>query len=62
MSHVGEEVVYVIRGELIFYLNDQEYHLREGDLMHYRSEALHSWYNPGKFENVIIIVNSRPNW
>jgi quercetin dioxygenase-like cupin family protein len=62
MSHIGEELVYVIRGELTYYLNDQEYHLREGDLMYYRSESLHSWYNPGKWENVIFVVNTPPNW
>jgi transcriptional regulator with XRE-family HTH domain len=61
-SHVGEELVYVIRGELVYYLNDQEYHLYEGDLMYYRSETLHHWHNPGKWENVIFIVNSPPNW
>lgn len=61
-SHIGEELVYVIRGEVIYYLNDQEYHLREGDLMYYRSETLHRWHNPGKWENVIFIVNSPPNW
>jgi len=61
-SHIGEELVYVIRGEVIYYLNDQEYHLQEGDLMYYRSETLHRWYNPGKWENVIFIVNSPPNW
>lgn len=62
MAHVGDELAYVIRGEVLFYLNDQEYHLEEGDLMHYRSEALHSWVNPGKRESVLIIVNTPPNW
>lgn len=62
MAHVGDELVYVIRGEVLFRLNDQEYHLEEGDLMHYRSEALHSWVNPGKWESVLIIVNTPPNW
>ncbi len=62
MSHVGEELVYVILGEAVFRLNDQEYHLEEGDLMQYRSETLHSWHNPGESESVIIIVNTPPNW
>ena len=61
-SHVGEELVYVIRGEVIYYLNDQEYHLREGDLMYYRCETLHRWHNPGNQENAIFVVNSPPNW
>jgi transcriptional regulator with XRE-family HTH domain len=61
-SHVGEELVYVIRGQVAFYLNDQEYLLCEGDLMYYRSETLHHWHNPGERENVIFVVNSPPNW
>jgi len=60
LSHKGEELVFVIRGELIYYLNDQEYQLRDGDVMYYRSEALHSWFNPGQWENVILVVNTPP--
>jgi len=62
MAHIGEEVAYVLRGEVLFTLNDQEYHLCEGDLMHYRSETLHSWINPGKWESAVLIVNTPPNW
>lgn len=62
MSHIGEEMVYVTRGKVTFHLNDQIYQLNEGDLMHYRSEAQHWWINPGKFESVMIIVNTPPNW
>ena len=61
-SHVGEEFVYVIRGEIIYCLNDQKYHLSEGDLMYYRCETLHRWHNPGNQENAIFVVNSPPNW
>jgi len=62
MSHVCDEMLYVLRGEVLFKLNDQEYHLKEGDLIHYRGEALHSWFNPGKWESAILIVNTPPNW
>ena len=61
-SHSGEEFVYVIRGEVLFSLNNQEYHLKEGDSMYYRSEINHSWINPGKKENVILIFNSPQVW
>ncbi|MFO7783043.1 MAG: cupin domain-containing protein [Thermodesulfobacteriota bacterium] len=62
MAHVGDELVHVIRGEVLFYLNDQECRLEEGGLMHCRSEALHSRVNPGRWESVLIIVNTPPNW
>jgi len=61
-GHVGEEVLYVIRGEVLLRLNEQEYHLYEGDLIHFRSEALHSWINPGKWESAVLVVNTPPNW
>ncbi|MEW5722294.1 MAG: cupin domain-containing protein [Thermodesulfobacteriota bacterium] len=61
-SHSGEEFVYVVEGEVIYTLHDQEYHLREGDSMYYRSEAPHSWYNPGGRESVMVIFNTPPYW
>ena len=61
-SHNGEEFVHVIKGRVVYSLNDQTYRLEEGDSMYYRSEALHSWYNPGEEESVIIIFNTPANW
>ena len=61
-SHVGEEFIYVIMGEVLVFLNDQEYHLQEGDSIHYRSETMHSWENPGRWQNVLIVVNTPQNW
>lgn len=61
-SHMGEEFVYVLTGEVIFHLGDQEYHLHEGDSMFYRSETPHSWINPGKWQAVFIIVNTPQSW
>ena len=61
-SHSGEEFVYVVKGEVIYTLNNQEYHLKEGDSMYYRSEALHSWVNPGEEDSVMIIFNTPAFW
>lgn len=61
-SHNGEEFVYVIKGRVVYTLNDQTYHLEEGDSMYYRSEALHSWRNPGGEASMIIIFNTPANW
>lgn len=61
-GHVGEELLYVIRGEVLFSLNDEKHLMQEGDLIHYRSEALHSWINPGKQESVVLVVNTPPSW
>lgn len=61
-SHKGEEFVYVIQGEVIFYLGKEKYHLKEGDGLLFRSETLHSWVNPGKRESKIISFNSPQAW
>jgi len=61
-SHGGEEFVYVIKGEVLFSLNNQECHLEEGDSMYYRSELNHSWVNPGEEESVILVFNSPQVW
>jgi len=61
-SHGGEEFVYVVKGEVLFSLNKEEYHLKEGDSMYYRSELNHSWMNPGEEDSVIIIFNSPQVW
>lgn len=60
--HNGEEFVYMIKGEALYTLNDQQYHLHEGDSMYYRSEAPHTWVNPGDEESIMIIFNSPPFW
>jgi len=62
LGHVGEELLYVVRGEIRFHLNDEEYHLYEGDLIHFRSEALHRWVNPGSTDSVVLVVNTPPSW
>ncbi|WP_300459163.1 cupin domain-containing protein [Desulfobacula sp.] len=61
-SHNGEEFVYVLEGEILFYLNDEKYHLKVGDSMYYRGEVLHSFSNPTQFQNKIIIINTPQHW
>ena len=61
-SHLGEEFVFIVKGGVVYTLNDQQYHLEEGDSMYYRSEALHSWINPGDQESVMVIINTPPFW
>ena len=62
-SHVGEEFIYVIKGRLDVFLNDQKYHLDEGDSIYFRSEAMHTWANPDNDEdNVILLINTPQVW
>ena len=61
-SHNGEEIVYIIKGSVLFSLDDQKHTLKAGDSMYYRSELPHSWVNIGKRESVLLIFNSPQVW
>ncbi len=46
-SHKGEEFVHVIRGRVSFTVAGDDYSLKAGDSLSFKSEELHSWYNSG---------------
>jgi quercetin dioxygenase-like cupin family protein len=58
VSHYGEEFIYVITGEILFRLGKEKHHLMAGDSIHFRSEIMHSWVNPGEIESKAISFNS----
>ncbi|HJF33601.1 MAG TPA: XRE family transcriptional regulator [Sporosarcina psychrophila] len=55
-SHNGEEFYYVLAGEVIFYLNEEEFHLYEGDTIHFPSSFIHQWQNPLSTESVVLSI------
>ncbi|MGR3762204.1 helix-turn-helix domain-containing protein (plasmid) [Roseobacteraceae bacterium NS-SX3] len=46
VSHEGEEIIYVLAGEIEQMLDGQSFRLRTGDSLHYSGLAPHSWSNP----------------
>ena len=46
-SHKGEEFVHVIKGRLSFKVAGEEYILKAGDSLSFKSEEPHTWYNSG---------------
>jgi len=46
MEHPGEELVYVLEGTLCFAVGGEEYVLRRGDSLHFRTDRPHRWWNP----------------
>lgn len=44
-SHEGEELVYVLSGEILFGLDDDETTLTPGDGLHFRGIQPHYWWN-----------------
>jgi DNA-binding transcriptional MerR regulator/mannose-6-phosphate isomerase-like protein (cupin superfamily) len=61
-AHVGEEFLYVLRGELQIFLRDREYRLEPGDSFYFESAVPHKWMNPGRSETAILWVNTPPTF
>jgi transcriptional regulator with XRE-family HTH domain len=62
ISHEGEEVGYVIAGEIELFLGDRSYQLSAGDTFCFRSEIGHGYRNRGKTEARILFVNTPPTF
>jgi len=46
MEHPGEELVFMLEGSLCFTVEEEEYVLRRGDALHFRTDRPHRWSNP----------------
>jgi DNA-binding transcriptional MerR regulator/quercetin dioxygenase-like cupin family protein len=57
--HDGEETVYVLEGEVEFWLNEVERHIvRAGDCLTFPSTLAHRWRNSGKDRLAMLWVNT----
>ena len=62
-SHVGEEFIYMLKGNLEFWLDELESHvLKQGDSFWFESNIGHRWFNPTDEEAVLIWVNTPPTF
>lgn len=62
INHVGEEVGYVLEGELELTVGTTTYQLTVGDSFFFRSELPHSYRNPGEVPARVLWVNSPPTF
>jgi transcriptional regulator with XRE-family HTH domain len=60
LEHPGEELIYVLQGELEFVVNGRDHTLKPGDALHFRSVQPHSWHNPGKVDAIALWMALRP--
>ena len=56
----GEELVFVLDGELEFDVDGRAYRLGEGDALHLRTDRPHHWSNPGAVPARALWVSVRP--
>ena len=62
-SHVGEEFLFVLEGELTFWVGDQErYRLRTGDALTFPSNLPHRWRNRAGGETRLLWINTPPTF
>ena len=58
MTHSGHEFVLCLRGELIYDVGDESYHLEAGDSLLFSASLEHKWHNPGHtVTNAVILVS-----
>jgi transcriptional regulator with XRE-family HTH domain len=60
MEHPGEELVYVVEGELEFTVNDNTYLIGPGDALHFRTDQKHAWANRGQLPVRAVWLALRP--
>jgi transcriptional regulator with XRE-family HTH domain len=60
LEHPGEELVYLLEGELEFTVNEQVFRLKPADSLHFRTVQQHSWRNPGKVCATALWMALRP--
>jgi quercetin dioxygenase-like cupin family protein/DNA-binding XRE family transcriptional regulator len=58
ISHAGEELGYVLEGELELTLGDERYVLQTGDSFYFSSSVPHNYRNPGKTVTRVLWVNT----
>ncbi len=62
ISHAGEELGYVIEGELELTLGEERYVLQAGDSFYFPSTVPHSYRNPGKTVTRVLWTNTPPTF
>lgn len=61
-THVGEEFLFVLKGELQIFLREEEYRLKSGDSFYFESAVPHKWMNPGRTETRLLWINTPPTF
>jgi transcriptional regulator with XRE-family HTH domain len=62
VSHEGEEVAYILEGQVEFIVGDEHFLLKAGDSICYRSEQPHGYRNGGDGHAKLIVVNTPPSF
>lgn len=61
-THEGDEVGFVLAGELDIWIGDRYFHLATGDSCSFSSKEPHRYRNPGNVETIILWAISPPSF
>ena len=62
ISHIGEEIGYILTGKLELTVAGQTYSLSEGDCFFFKSDLSHGYRNPGKTVTRVLWVCTPPTF
>jgi quercetin dioxygenase-like cupin family protein/DNA-binding Xre family transcriptional regulator len=62
LQHKGEEVGFVVEGQLELTINDQVHLLKTGDSFYFPSDLPHAYRNPGKTRMRAVWINTPPTF
>jgi transcriptional regulator with XRE-family HTH domain len=62
ISHAGEEIGYVLEGEIELTIDGNRYRAKTGDSFHFRSELPHAYRNIGTKPARVLWVNTPPTF
>ena len=60
LIHPGEEIKLCLEGKLAYHIDGQDYILRPGDCIHFKSDRPHFWKNIGQGQAKIISICTPP--
>ena len=57
-SHIGEEILHCLKGEIEVFTDDKTYRLQVGDTLHFKSDIPHRWKNIHKSESQVLLIHA----
>lgn len=60
LFHEGEEIHFILRGNVEYTMNNEKISLSEGDSIHFKSLVPHSWKNIGTGEAEVLVIITPP--
>ena len=56
MSHEGEEIHLIMKGEITYTIGKETFTLKSGDSIHFFSRTPHTWKNTGKTDAKVLVI------